>query len=242
MRRAEHHVPPLWNAIAVASLAVLTIVGVAAAVGRAMHPGDLTRRAEVVRERIYAALGLQDPLLAERPAEVEKVDRRFAAHPRMTLLHVVPGGLFLLLAPFQFSSWIRSRHLAWHRWSGRLLVAAGFLSALPGFFFGLVIPYAGPAEAVVIAVFGGLFVVALVAAVAAIRRGDVTRHREWMIRAYAVAIGIATTRVMGAGIDLALSPLGFHPRGLFLLAIATGWVVTLGAAEVWIARTRARAA
>src|SRR5262245_3306185 len=238
LRGVRRQPPPGWTALAVGSLAVLTVVGVAAAVGRAMHPGDLTRLAEPVREQIFNDLGFVDPLLAERPAEVDRVDRRFAAHPRATLLHVVPGGLFLLVAPLQFSARIRARRAVLHRWSGRFLVALALASVLPGFFFGLVVPYAGVREAAVVALFGGLFVVALAKAVAAIRRGEVARHREWMIRAYAVAIGIATTRVAGAALDLALSPLGFGPRGLFILAIASGWGVTVAAAEAWIARTR----
>ena len=217
---------------------LLTIVGIAAAAARATYPGDVTLRAEVARERMFQALGLEDPRLAERPAEIEKVDRRFAAHPWMTRLHVVPGGLFLLFAPLQFSSWIRTRHRSVHRWSGRLLVALVLASTVPGFFFGLLMPYAGASEATIVGLAGGFLVVALGRAVAAIRRGDVARHREWMIRAYAVAIGIATIRVVGLGVDLALSPAGFHPRGLFVAALATGWLLTVGAAELWIARTR----
>jgi uncharacterized membrane protein len=237
------HVPPsrALYTLAWGAVVLLTIVGIAAAAARATYPGDFTLRAEVGRERIFQALGLEDPRLAERPAEIEKVDRRFAAHPWLTRLHVLPGALFLLVAPFQFSSRIRLRHLAWHRGSGRLLVVIALLSAVPGFFFGLLIPYAGPVEAVLIAFFGGLFVVALAKAVAAIRRGEVARHREWMIRAYAVAIGIATTRVVGAAVDLVLSPAGFAPPGLFLLAVAGGWSLTVGAAELWIARTRTSA-
>jgi uncharacterized membrane protein len=227
------------TAVSWCAVVLLTMVGVAAAVGRATCPGNLTRLAEPVRQQIFEAFGLHDALLAsERAAEIERVDSRFAAHPRATLLHVVPGGLFLLVAPLQFSSRIRARRIALHRWSGRLLVALAVASVVPGFFFGLLMPYAGAWEAVVIALFGGLFVVALGRAVAAIRRGEVARHREWMIRAYAVAIGIATTRVVGAAVDLTLSPAGFGPRGLFVLAIATGWAMTVGAAELWISRTR----
>ncbi|HEY7514107.1 MAG TPA: DUF2306 domain-containing protein, partial [Vicinamibacteria bacterium] len=221
---------------------LLSIVGLAAAVGRALHPGDLTALAEPFRERIFRALELEDPGLAQRAAEFERVDSRFRAHPGLTLLHVVPGGLFLLVAPLQFSSRIRARHVAVHRWSGRLLVALAFASVVPGFFFGLLLPYAGAWEAVVVAVFGGLFAVSLGKAVVAIRRREVARHREWMIRAYAVAIGIATTRVVGVVVDLTLSPAGFGPRGLFVLAIAAGWALTVGAAELWLSRTRPGAA
>jgi uncharacterized membrane protein YozB (DUF420 family) len=35
----------------------------------------------------------------------------------------------------------------------------------------------------------------LVLAVRAIRRDDIVHHRRWMIRAFAIGIGIATTRI-----------------------------------------------
>ncbi len=237
--------PPQWlSVLACGAIALLTTVGIAAAVGRAMHPEDLTavvtRVADPVRAKVFAALGLEDPLLAERPAEVARVDSRFAAHPRTTLLHVVPGGLFLLIAPLQFSSWIRRRHVRFHRWSGRFLVLIAVVSTVPGLFFGLVIPYAGLVESAAIALFGGLFLVALVRAVLAIRRGEVARHREWMIRAFAVALAIATVRVVAIALDIALTPAGIRPPALFALSVWTGWVLTVGAAELWILATRSR--
>jgi uncharacterized membrane protein len=222
-----------WTAVV-----LLTSVGIAAAVGRGLHPGDLTARAAPYRERIFEFLDLEDPRHAERAAQFEGVDSRFRAHPALTRLHVVPGGLFLLFAPLQFSPWIRTRHPSVHRWSGRLLVALVLASTVPGLVFGLLMPYAGASEATIVGLVGGFFVVALGKAVAAIRRGEVARHREWMIRAYAVAIGIATIRVVGVGVDLTLSPAGFDPRRLFVAALALGWALTVGAAELWIARTR----
>jgi uncharacterized membrane protein len=44
-------------------------------------------------------------------------------------------------------------------------------------------------------VFGLWFLTCLMLAVRAIRRGDIVHHRRWMIRAFAIAIGIATTRI-----------------------------------------------
>lgn len=51
----------------------------------------------------------------------------FAQHPTITSLHVVPGLLYLALAPLQFSPSIRGRFPAYHRWSGRLLAAIGLV-------------------------------------------------------------------------------------------------------------------
>lgn len=76
-------------------------------------------------------------------------------------------------------------------------------------------------------------------AVVAIRRGQVARHREWMIRAFAVALGISTVRVVGTVFDVALTPAGVPPPEVFVLSLWTGWTLTLAAAEAWIRYTRA---
>ncbi len=102
-----------------------------------------------------AALGRDDPMALQRPAEVARMDGTFATHHALTLLHVVPGGLFLLFAPLQFSSRLRSRHLALHRWSGRILLPLLVASVLPGLYFGIVMPFGGLGEAVAIVLFGG---------------------------------------------------------------------------------------
>lgn len=226
------------NRLLGASLVILVLIGVGASIGRALFPADLGRRMDPSRERIFRSLALHDPHSRERAAEVLRFDSRFAAHPVLTLLHVVPGGLFLALAPFQFSARIRTRHPALHRWSGRVLLLAALAAGLNGLYFGLLMPYAGPAEAAAIALFGGLFLLAMARGFQAIRRRDAALHREWMIRTFAIAIAISTVRVLGAAFDIALAPRGIGPQAIFVLAVWSGWIVTVGAAEVWIRRTR----
>mgnify|MGYP003455384459 CR=1 FL=1 len=78
---------------------VLVSVGVAAALGRGMFATDLVARVEPFRTRVLRGLDREDPRAAERPAEARRFDGSFAANPRATLLHVLPGGLFLRAAP-----------------------------------------------------------------------------------------------------------------------------------------------
>ena len=67
----------------------------------------------------------------------------FLRFPTIVALHVVLGGVYLALAPFQFVGRIRSWHLGYHRWVGRLLVAVGLVVGLTALFMGLVIPFSG---------------------------------------------------------------------------------------------------
>src|SRR5258707_12409889 len=66
---------------------------------------------------------------------VDEVNQWFTTHPILTCLHIVPGGLLVVLAPFQFSSHIRTRWIRFHRWSGRVIA----LAALPVGLSGLVL-------------------------------------------------------------------------------------------------------
>ena len=67
----------------------------------------------------------------------------FLDYQTIVAVHVVLGGLYLTLAPFQFVRRIRSRHLAYHRRVGRFLVAIGVVVGVTALFMGLVIPFSG---------------------------------------------------------------------------------------------------
>ena len=162
-------------------------------------------------------------------------DRRYVEHPVVSFLHIAPGALFLMLAPLQFSVRIRTRSLQFHRWSGRLLVLTAMVTGLSAFVVGLP-SFGGPVESSARVVFGALFLVAIIRAFVAIRQRDAPRHREWMIRAFAVAIGVSTVRVVAL---VLVAFTGFSEfQKVFGLTFWLGWILTLGAAELWIRRTR----
>jgi hypothetical protein len=93
----------------------------------------------------------------------------------------------------------------------------------------------GPNETAATTLFAMVFLVCLTRAFVFIRRKDVARHREWMIRAYAVALGVATTRPI-VGAFFAFRRL--TPHEFFGIAFWLGFTTTLMAAEVWIDYTR----
>ena len=64
------------------------------------------------------------------------------------------------------------------------------------------------------------------------------RHREWMIRAFGVALGISAARIAGVSLDFILTPAGVAVRTVFALSLWIGFGVTIAAAEIWIRRTR----
>jgi hypothetical protein len=80
--------------------------------------------------------------------------------------------------------------------------------------------------------FGSGMAVSIILGFAAIRRGDVTRHRAWMTRAYALALG-AGTQVFTQGIGIAV----FGKSDLTNdLSLGAGWAINLAVAEYVIRR------
>lgn len=186
---------------------------------------------------IATLLGVERGTPAYR--EIDDQNRRmlgkFNRHPTATLLHVLPAALLVILAPLQFSRRIRSRHIQWHRWSGRVIVVIAIPVGISGLFFGLLMPFAGTLEASAIAAFGGVFLFSLMRAFIAIRKGDVARHREWMIRMFSVVLGVSTVRIAGTLLAV-LTREG--PEAWFGHSIWIGFGSTVAVAELWIRHTR----
>jgi uncharacterized membrane protein len=161
----------------------------------------------------------------------------FLQFPTIVVLHVVLGGVYLALAPFQFVGRIRSQHLGYHRRAGRLLVAVGLVAGVTGLFLGLVIPFSGWGERVIIGLFGSLFLFALVKGFLHARAGRVALHREWMIRAFAIGLSIATMRLIFVP-ALIMASTHAQITTLAVSSFAAAFVLHAAVAELWIRATR----
>jgi uncharacterized membrane protein YozB (DUF420 family) len=158
-------------------------------------------------------------------------EHRYARYPWLAYGHIVPGVVYLVLAPIQLWRGFRDRHLRWHRRIGRVAITAGLMSGVFGIAFGLFFAFGGPSEAAAAVVFGTWFVTCLVTAYRAIRRRDVRTHRRWMIRAFAVGLAVGTIRIW-VGLFEGFGIVEF--RDGFGLAFWLGWLMHVAAAELWL--------
>ena len=165
---------------------------------------------------------------------------RVDASPAPLVVHVAAAAVYLVVGAFQFPARIRRRHRAWHRRAGRVLVAAGLLVAGSGLWMTLFYPSApgGHLLWAVRLVVGSVMAAAIVLGLAAIRRRDITAHRAWMIRAYALAAAVGTqafTEGIGEGV--------FGTSDLTkALSVSSGWLMNATVAEWVIRGPRARRA
>lgn len=124
-------------------------------------------------------------------------NQHYLSHLSTSLLHLIPGSLFVLLAPLQFNPRIRQRYPAYHRRAGYLLWLCGLIAAGTGLWMNLYWPPVGGWVKWVSSVFFAAFVLlALIIALIAILKRNLIQHRQWMIRAFAVSLGVASMRVI----------------------------------------------
>jgi hypothetical protein len=106
-------------------------------------------------------------------------------------------------------------------------------------FMGLVIPFSGWGERVIIGLFGGLFLVSLVRGFVYVRAGQVNLHREWMIRAFAIALSVATMRLIFATtMIIVVTPTDTQIIALSTASFAAAFLLHTSVAEAWIWATR----
>jgi uncharacterized membrane protein len=204
----------LWTAVI-----FLVLIGIAAVIRRTvvlLWPGHLSR--------------------GRSPAAA--LDAGFARHRALTLAHILVGGLFLVLVSLQFVPRMRQKHLQFHRYMGRVLVVCGLVIGSSALVMSYQMNIGGPNETAATTLFAIVFLICLIKAYLHIRRKEVARHREWMIRAYAVGLGVATTRPI-VGMFFAFRRL--TPHEFFGIAFWLGFTITFLAGEAWIDYTRQHA-
>lgn len=169
--------------------------------------------------------------------QVLPANPRIDALPAPLVVHIVAAAVYAFLGSLQFSARLRRRRPNWHRRSGRLLVGAGLLVALTGLWMTLFYADA-PGGDLLWAV--RLLVVTVMAAsivlgFGAIRRRDISAHRAWMIRGYALAVA-AGTQAFTQGFGEAWFGTGELSTAV---SVSSGWVINAGVAE-WAIRRRPR--
>jgi uncharacterized membrane protein len=160
---------------------------------------------------------------------------RITASPLPVIVHIVCAILYATLGAFQFSDGLRRRWPRWHRVAGRVLVGLGLAVAFSALWMTAFYPHipGGLLAHVFRLAFGTGMAASIILGFIAIRRRDVPRHRAWMARAYALALG-AGTQALTLGIGKAI----FGPGELTIaLMLGAGWAINLAVVE-YIIRAR----
>lgn len=117
-----------------------------------------------------------------------------ARQPVGAFVHFACSPLALVTGALQVNRAIRTRHLVLHRWLGRLYVLAVLLGGTSGLSMALQ-AQGGPVSEWGFGLLAVLWLLSTGLGFVAMRRGQRTAHRDWMLRSYALTLAAITLRI-----------------------------------------------
>ena len=168
------------------------------------------------------------------PPKYPGFDSGFSKHRMPTLIHIIPGILFMIAGPLLF---VKQLH-KWPRltkWIRVIFFVSAYIVGISAVVVSFTVSIGGANETTAATLFGLFFLYSLTRALIHISRRRFTLYREWILRTFAIGLAIATVRPI-VGLFFALSSLS--PHEFFGIAFWLGFTVHLIIAEAWIHPTR----
>lgn len=151
-------------------------------------------------------------------------------------IHILLGGIALLIGWTQFPKKFRAKNLSWHRTLGKVYIVAILFSGFAGLYMavyanGGIVPKLG---------FGGMaisWLATTVLAYTSIRKKAIKEHQKWMIRSYAVTLAGVTFRLW---LPLFLFVFDMNFNLVYSVDSWISWVLNLVFAEILISKIFAK--
>jgi Predicted membrane protein (DUF2306) len=166
------------------------------------------------------------------PPQMAALDKWVGSHAALTLAHILPALLFVLITPFFVFR--KSKETGWPDYALLPLgvVVGGTAYAMSRYSVG------GWVERSAVLLFNTLFLYSICRAYLYVRRGESALETRWLLRAIAILLGIAVTRPV-MGIFFATSQLThLQPRQFFGIAFWIGFSTSTLIGEFWLRRTQ----
>jgi len=165
------------------------------------------------------------------PPQMAGLDKNFASHNALTLAHIIPAALFVVVAAIILLRPVGSK------WLHQFFFPLGAITGVTAYAMS-VYAIGGWVERSAVLVFDSWFLFALARAYQFRLQGGAAQERTWIIRAVGTLLGIATTRPV-MGIFFATSPLTqLRPNQFFGIAFWIGFSINTVAAELWVRSRR----
>ena len=170
---------------------------------------------------------------SDGPPQMEQLDAVFSSHAALTVAHIVPAAIFVLLA---VTTLLRRSPGVWHK---RLFYLFGLIVGATAYMMNA---YAvgGWVERSAVLIFNTWFLTALARGYWFGLRGDAAAEREWTTRAIGVLLGIATTRPVMAIFFATSTRTHLTPTQFFGIAFWIGFSLNTIAVELWLRSNGAR--
>lgn len=169
------------------------------------------------------------------PPQMAQLDDAFASHAALTLAHIIPALLFVLISPL-----VVFARFARLNWPERIMFPLGAIVGITAYAMSA-FAIGGWIERSAVFFFNSLFLYSLFRAFWFRQRGEPAMKRRWQLRAIAVLLGIATTRPV-MGIFFATTALSHLSANQFFgIAFWIGFSINTLVFELWLRSVDRRA-
>ncbi len=151
-------------------------------------------------------------------------------HRFRLILHILGGIVALVCGTLQLWTGLRQKAMTFHRWTGRVYLV-GVAVGITGAFL-MTLSTTPKSFGVALRGLAMAWLGTTAIAWAAIVRGRVSLHKEWMVRSYLVTFAFVTFRVITDNMPWLIARLGSSPDDASSNVTWLSWVVPLAVYEV----------
>lgn len=134
----------------------------------------------------------EKPILVLRFKSAELLARNF--YMMCFYLHIIFGGVVLLIGWLQFSKKLQRKYTQLHRWIGKCYILSVFISGIPGLYIAFYASY-GLSPKLGFGMMAVLWLTFTTLGYLTIRKGDVAGHKKMMTYSYAATFAAVTFRL-----------------------------------------------
>jgi Predicted membrane protein (DUF2306) len=187
-----------------------------------------------IAESIRRTLIIENIIPGFSPPKYPGFDAGFSKYRKLTLLHMIPGVAFMILGPLLFAKKIQEQPQLF-KWIRSIFFISAYIVGISAIIVSYTVSIGGANETAAATLYGLFFLYSLTRSLIHISKDEFALYREWLLRAFAIGLAIATVRPI-VGLFFALSSLS--PHEFFGIAFWLGFTIHLIFAEAWIRHTR----
>lgn len=158
------------------------------------------------------------------------VFKDFWPHRTRLIFHISGGIVTLACGPLQFWTGLRRRAMTLHRWTGKAYLGGVVVGSVGAYSLAIYTRPEGYGLAIMILCTAWILTTAI--AYAAILRGLVLLHRQWMVRSYLVTFAFVTIRLIMEGLPGLTVRLGGTLPERVINVVWLSWIVPLAIYEL----------
>ena len=142
-------------------------------------------------------------------------------------MHRVLGAIYLVIGLLQFNISFRNKFIGLHRLLGKIFILLTLTAGASAIILVLFVPFSGPLESIPVFLFATIMLYSIYRAYKHIRKKEIMQHKAWMLKTYAIGLGIVPLRIIAF---ILLNTTTIEDQNVLILSMYLGWGLSFAVA------------